>query len=76
MSDRAPFRFDIPPGAEPKSCMSCGARIFWVETRSGKRAPVNPDGLSHFSTCKDAEKYRGSSRAELRDQGELFGAKK
>lgn len=73
MSDRTPLRFDIPANAQPRSCLSCGARIFWIETSRGKRMCVDPDGTSHFATCKDAAKFRGKSRAELREQGELFG---
>ena len=76
MSDRAAVRFEIPPSAQPKRCLSCGARIFWIETSRGKRMPVDPDGTSHFATCAAASKFRGKSRAELREQGELFGEKK
>lgn len=76
MTARAPIRFDIPAGSPPRSCISCGCRIYWIETPRGKRMCVDPDGTSHFATCKDAAKFRGKSRAELREQGELFGGKK
>lgn len=69
---RPPVRFEIPVGASPKSCLSCGARIFFIETARGKRMPVDPDGISHFATCTAASKWRGRSRDEVR-QGELFG---
>lgn len=73
MSDRAPIRFDIPAGSPPRSCLSCGSRIYWIETPRGKRMCVEADGTSHFARCADAAKFRGKTRAELREQGELFG---
>jgi len=43
----------------PTTCRSCRAVVLWVESRStGKRAPINPDGISHFATCPDAAKWR------------------
>jgi hypothetical protein len=31
----------------------------WVITlKTGRRAPINPDGESHFSTCPDADRWR------------------
>jgi hypothetical protein len=48
----------IEDPADVRPCRSCGARIVWVTTRAGKRAPLNRDGTSHFSTCPQAEKWR------------------
>lgn len=56
------LRFPIPPSTPVKSCRSCGADIHWIETASGKRMPVNPDGTSHFATCPNADQHRKASR--------------
>lgn len=53
------------------NCRTCGANIIWVKTESGKNMPVDYDEeiknetnfdsdrmQSHFSTCKDANKWR------------------
>jgi hypothetical protein len=29
----------------------CGAEILWAENPKGRKAPLNPDGTSHFETC-------------------------
>jgi hypothetical protein len=49
-----------PPaeGEQPGACRSCGAPVMWVETKRGKRAPLNPDGTSHFATCPQAASWR------------------
>jgi len=47
-------------GAE---CRSCHAPIYWDRGKDGKPHPYNPDGLSHFITCPDAEEWRSTSRA-------------
>lgn len=39
-------------------CRSCGAAVMWCLTLAGKKAPVNPDGTSHFSSCNDPERWR------------------
>lgn len=40
-------------------CRSCGAEIMWtINEKSGRRSPVNLDGVSHFATCPDAAKWR------------------
>ena len=56
-----PFGWTLPAGHEFDNlgkCRSCGADIAWCFTRAGKRAPVNPDGTSHFATCPQAETWR------------------
>ena len=45
----------------------CGAEIFWIETRNGKRMPVNwsknPDErISHFATCPHASEFRSKRK--------------
>lgn len=66
--------------AEPRTCRSCSATVYWRVEKSGKRNPynapepcrqcgnINADCLkcegtgemqiSHFATCKDAQKWR------------------
>ena len=42
-------------------CKSCGAEIEWMRTPAGKLMPVNAsDGLSHFTSCPDAQKWSKS----------------
>jgi len=54
--------FEVPEGWVPDhhsaACRSCHALIVWCRTPGGKRAPVDPDGKSHFASCPDAEKWR------------------
>jgi hypothetical protein len=52
------LRFPIPPSAVQKACRSCTAPIYWIDTKAGKRMPVNPDGSSHFATCPNADAHR------------------
>ena len=39
-------------------CRSCNARIVWCTTTSGKRAPVNPNGISQLRHVPDANDHR------------------
>ncbi len=48
------FNFVSAPG----KCSGCGAAIFWVVTKNGKRAPFNADAVSHWATCPQAESFR------------------
>lgn len=50
--------FEIPAGATSTPCRSCGAPVYWVTTRRGKKMPVNADGTSHFASCPQAGKWR------------------
>ena len=53
--------FVIPEGYTPDGsgqCRSCGARIVWTITKAGRRAPLDPSGLSHFSTCPQSQAWR------------------
>lgn len=45
-------------GEVPRACRSCSAEVLWVETQAGRRAPLNRDGTSHFSTCPQADEWR------------------
>jgi hypothetical protein len=55
-------RFLVPhgytPGDKSSRCRSCDALICWCLTRNQKRAPMNPDGTSHFASCPDAPAWR------------------
>lgn len=55
---RAPLTFPIPVGTPEKACRSCGGRMFWIVTASGRKMPLNPDGTSHFASCPDADAHR------------------
>lgn len=57
------------------NCRSCDAQIVWMKTESGRNMPVDVDSVSegdevfdpsehvsHFSTCPDADKFRGRGK--------------
>lgn len=50
-------------GREGK-CNSCGALIWWLKTKSGKSAPFDADGGSHFAKCPQASLWRKSQGGE------------
>jgi hypothetical protein len=59
--DSAPPGYTIPDGYRFEGigrCRSCRADIMWCRTRTGKRAPLDPSGVSHFATCPDAASFR------------------
>lgn len=43
---------------DPGVCKGCGAEIWWMIHRNGKRAPYDPNGVNHFVTCVDREQFR------------------
>lgn len=47
-----------PSKGDLGTCRSCGATVYWRVTSAGKRAPYNPDGISHFATCPQAQTWR------------------
>lgn len=56
-----PFGWKVPPGYTFDNlarCSSCAAEIAWCLTPKGNRAPLNPDGVSHFATCPNADLHR------------------
>jgi len=54
-------------GGGPTDCRSCGARILFVRSlRTGKLAPLDPDGTSHFATCPEAAAWRRTRGAPPR----------
>lgn len=42
------------------SVLGCGARIYWMVTKGGKRIPFDPEGHAHFTTCPNAGQFRRS----------------
>ena len=50
-----PATFEIVSVAK---CRGCGGAIAWALTPSGRSAPLDRDGGSHFATCPDAERFR------------------
>jgi len=44
-------------------CRSCSAPINWTITKDDKRAPLDPDGTSHFATCPSAATHRKDGKA-------------
>lgn len=52
------MQFTIPDGTPKKSCLSCGAAIWWIVTERGKKMPLDADGTSHFATCPNAASHR------------------
>jgi hypothetical protein len=39
-------------------CRGCGVQIAWARTFAGRSAPLNRDGLNHFATCPEADRFR------------------
>jgi len=60
-SKRSPWI--IPEGTPPSKCRGCQAEIYFVayvrkaDNYRG-RMPLNPDGVPHWSTCKNASDFR------------------
>jgi hypothetical protein len=44
---------------DPARCRGCGADILWVRHASGRRAPYDLNGETHWATCPKAEQFRG-----------------
>ena len=51
-------------GADVGVCRGCNARVYWVTTRNGKKAPFTAAGLSHFADCPAAERFRQRKRSQ------------
>ena len=41
-----------------RPCKACGAELYFVRHRNGNLAPYTADGVNHFATCKEAERFR------------------
>jgi hypothetical protein len=66
---RPAVEWHVPRPTKESRCRSCGARVVWVETATGKKMPLDlshartlEDGESaapsHFAFCKDADRWR------------------
>lgn len=43
---------------DPAKCRGCQAEIYFVRLKSGKVAPYDETGESHFVTCPAANQFR------------------
>lgn len=44
---------------EAGTCRGCRAEIFWLKAfRTGKPAPYDANGVSHFATCPSAAQFK------------------
>lgn len=39
-------------------CRGCGANIFWVIHKNGKRVPYTHQALNHFADCPKAKEFK------------------
>jgi len=53
-----PEHWTLPAGQTPSHCRSCGAHVIWLVSRNGKASPFNHDGINHFATCAQADRWR------------------
>jgi hypothetical protein len=49
-------------GNHPRECKSCGAPIYWITTKAGRRMPITQMGISHFADCPNANQHRSSRK--------------
>jgi hypothetical protein len=51
--------YDYGEGSDITNCRSCGALVRWAtNSETHKKMPVDPDGISHFASCPDADRWR------------------
>ncbi len=50
--------WDVSRATAPKPCKSCGQPMRWLKTQAGKWMPLNPDGTSHWGTCRNAGQFK------------------
>lgn len=44
--------------ADKGTCTGCGATVYWVRHKNGKRVPYTTAGLNHFIDCSKADQFR------------------
>ena len=59
--------YELPAGAVPTRCASCGMGMVWIKTPAGKAMPLSVAtieerggvkfALSHFSDCPEAKEW-------------------
>jgi hypothetical protein len=60
-----PAGWRIPPGYEFLNlgeCRGCGAPIAWARTPTGRQAPLEREGINHFASCPEADRFRRERR--------------
>jgi hypothetical protein len=65
--------FPVPAGTPAASCRSCDEEVYWITTANDRKMPVDctvegghaptdrdpGQGVSHFATCPDRDRWRG-----------------
>ena len=46
------------PDPRPSRCRGCHAEILWAFSPKGARTPLDRDGINHFITCPDRDRFR------------------
>jgi hypothetical protein len=44
--------------ADHSDCKGCGAKVFWLTHKNGKKAPYTEAGLNHFADCPAADRFK------------------
>lgn len=67
----------VPKNTRPSTCKGCDAPMYWITNDRDRRVPIDCDvegahaptqredgyGVSHFTTCPDAERFSGRGGA-------------
>ncbi len=56
---RRNLKSSFPDENKVSECRSCNEHIKWSKTNAGKWTPINLDGSPHWSSCPQANKWRG-----------------
>lgn len=68
--------YTVPAGTREATCRGCDAPIYWITNEHDKKVPIDCDaegayaptaredgaGVSHFTTCPEANRFSGQSR--------------
>lgn len=54
-------------------CKYCGEWVEWVETNTGKRIPLNPDGSRHHRTCRAFHRAKAETARQDRAARVAYG---
>jgi hypothetical protein len=41
-----------------RPCQACGVKLYFVRHANGKLAPYTADGVNHFATCPDRDRFK------------------
>lgn len=50
---------------DPGTCKGCGAALYWVKHKNGKKVPYTESGLNHFVDCPAADRFRKDDKLKL-----------